>query len=207
MTLDEFRTRQAETKRCAILEGAQRVFLRDGYERATIQKIADEAGVSTRTIYKHFDNKEALFIRLIREAARAPADVCDPGSLCCDEPPARALQRFGMDYARLVTSDAWRDLLRVIIAEAGRTPGLGGALFEHGTCPYADAVRGYLVRRRGRGLVEIPDEKLAATQFLSMINGVLFWPRLLLNSPVPGDDDLAAVVESAVGVFMARYGA
>ncbi len=206
MTLDEFRTRQAETKRCAILEGAQRVFLRDGYERATIQKIADEAGVSTRTIYKHFANKEALFVRLIREAARTPTAVCDPGSLRGDEPPAEALRRFGMDYARLVTGDEWRDLLRVIIAETGRTPGLGGALFEHGTCPYADAVRAYLVRQRGRGVVQIPDEKLAATQFLSMINGVLFWPRLLMDAGIPDDDALSAVVDNAVGVFMKAYG-
>src|SRR5690348_5058759 len=48
-------------KRRAILAGALTVFARDGYSRASIDAIAAEARVSTRTIYNHFQDKAHLF--------------------------------------------------------------------------------------------------------------------------------------------------
>lgn len=61
-------------KRQAILRGALSVFARDGYSRASIDAIAKEAGVSTRTLYNHFADKADLFRNVIQassdEAAR-----------------------------------------------------------------------------------------------------------------------------------------
>jgi AcrR family transcriptional regulator len=54
-------------KRRAIIDGATAVFGRDGYTRAGIDSIAKEAGVSTRTIYNHFANKEELFLCTLNE--------------------------------------------------------------------------------------------------------------------------------------------
>lgn len=45
-----------------------------GYARATIDAIATEAQVSTRTLYKHFGGKEDLFATALEESARAVAD-------------------------------------------------------------------------------------------------------------------------------------
>src|ERR1700676_5321109 len=44
----------------ALISAATRVFLRDGYGLASIDKVAAEAGVSTRTIYERFKNKADL---------------------------------------------------------------------------------------------------------------------------------------------------
>lgn len=52
-------------KRAAIMDGGREVFARDGYERASIDAIATVAGVSTRTIYKHFTDKAALFAAVV----------------------------------------------------------------------------------------------------------------------------------------------
>jgi AcrR family transcriptional regulator len=61
-------------KRQAILRGALSVFARDGYSRASVDAIAKEAGVSTRTLYNHFADKAELFRSVIQvssdEAAR-----------------------------------------------------------------------------------------------------------------------------------------
>ncbi|MGH8882974.1 MAG: TetR/AcrR family transcriptional regulator [Stackebrandtia sp.] len=62
-------------KRCAITEAALRVFGRDGYVRASIDAIAAEAGVSTRTIYNHFTNKEDLFAYVLRTSATEVAEA------------------------------------------------------------------------------------------------------------------------------------
>jgi AcrR family transcriptional regulator len=62
-------------KRAAILAGALTVFARDGYTRAGIDAIATEAGVSTRTIYNHFEDKARLFQTVIRDSAERVADA------------------------------------------------------------------------------------------------------------------------------------
>lgn len=56
------RQRQAEEVRTATLEAAMRVMERA--EEPTMRGIAAEAGISERTIYRYFNNLEALFLAL-----------------------------------------------------------------------------------------------------------------------------------------------
>src|SRR5690242_15032991 len=56
-------------KRQAILRGALSAFARDGYSRASIDAIAKEAEVSTRTLYNHFADKADLFRNVIQASA------------------------------------------------------------------------------------------------------------------------------------------
>lgn len=49
-----------------IREAAAQVLLREGYARATTNRIADVAGVSVGTIYQYFTDKDAIFDALIR---------------------------------------------------------------------------------------------------------------------------------------------
>ncbi len=61
-------------KRQAILRAARTVFARMGFTRATIDAIAAEAGVSTRTLYKHFRSKDELFATVLLASAAAVGD-------------------------------------------------------------------------------------------------------------------------------------
>jgi AcrR family transcriptional regulator len=47
-------------RRIEILEAAERIFVVDGYEGATIRKIADEVGVSSTALYMHFRDKDEI---------------------------------------------------------------------------------------------------------------------------------------------------
>lgn len=49
----------------AILEATARVLLRDGYDRASTNRIAQAAGVSVGSLYQYFPSKEALAAALI----------------------------------------------------------------------------------------------------------------------------------------------
>lgn len=53
---------------------ARTAFGRDGYTRASIDRIALDAAVSTRTIYNHFASKEELFTAAIEESATLVAE-------------------------------------------------------------------------------------------------------------------------------------
>lgn len=61
-------------KRAAIMTAARTVFARDGYARASIDAIASQAGVSTRTIYSHFQGKQELFSNVLQTSASDVAD-------------------------------------------------------------------------------------------------------------------------------------
>jgi len=57
---------QARAKRTwnAILDGAAQVLIRQGYEKATTDRIAERTGVSVGTIYEYFPNKDAVYAAL-----------------------------------------------------------------------------------------------------------------------------------------------
>ena len=53
-------------RRAEILEAAERIFIVEGYEGATIRKIADEVGVSSTALYMHFPDKSCILLEICR---------------------------------------------------------------------------------------------------------------------------------------------
>src|SRR5206468_6212368 len=51
-------------RRAEILEAAERIFVAEGYEGATIRKIADEVGVSATALYMHFPDKSRILLEI-----------------------------------------------------------------------------------------------------------------------------------------------
>jgi AcrR family transcriptional regulator len=52
-------------RRAEILEAAERIFVAEGYEGATIRKIADEVGVSSTALYMHFPDKACILHEIV----------------------------------------------------------------------------------------------------------------------------------------------
>lgn len=59
------KSRDKSKKRATILDGEIDVFISMGYEFASMDKIAETAGVSKRTVYNHFISKENLFQAIV----------------------------------------------------------------------------------------------------------------------------------------------
>ncbi|SDI72292.1 DNA-binding transcriptional regulator, AcrR family [Actinokineospora alba] len=113
-------------KRRAILAGALTVFARDGYTRASVDAISAEAGVSTRTVYNHFQDKAHLFRAVIQESAERTAEaqlaLVDRhlGKIVALE---QDLIDFGVDLARPIAGTAEHfALVRQVNAEAAHIP-------------------------------------------------------------------------------------
>ena len=73
-------TRRKQARPAEILDAALKVFAQKGFAAARMDDIAKEAGVTKGTIYLYFENKEAVFKSLVREAvgttlASVTADV------------------------------------------------------------------------------------------------------------------------------------
>ena len=79
------RERKSLRTRRQIVRAAAELVLEEGYERATITRIADRADLATRTVTTRFPTKEAIFFEDVEEAidrveqilAAAEGDVVD----------------------------------------------------------------------------------------------------------------------------------
>src|SRR5437764_11609503 len=72
----EFKQVRAAQTYQRLLDAAQVVFARRGFDGAQTPEIAREAGVSTGALYRYFDDKRQVFVEMIaRNLERAHADV------------------------------------------------------------------------------------------------------------------------------------
>jgi AcrR family transcriptional regulator len=118
--------RQAQT-RARLIEAAGRVFARRGFQAASVEDIAEEAGYSHGAVYSNFDGKAELFLAVfedymaqrVRELAKTQADLADDAPL---EVRARALADQWMDR---LTRDRESFVLHMeFVAHADRDPEL-----------------------------------------------------------------------------------
>ena len=162
-------------KRCAILAGALTVFARDGYTRASIDAISSAAGVSTRTIYNHFQDKTELFRTVIQEsavqAATAQTAVIDRYLREVTDLET-ALVDFARAWAALTADDADHyDLVRRLDADAGHLPAeLVGAWQETGPLRVRRQLAIRFTELADRGLLRIEDADGAASHFLLLVS-------------------------------------
>ena len=63
------RTKQERSlnTRAELLEAARKVFARDGFERARLEDIAEEAGKTRGAFYAHFEDKEDVFFAIFEQ--------------------------------------------------------------------------------------------------------------------------------------------
>ncbi|MFC3275528.1 TetR/AcrR family transcriptional regulator [Agromyces mediolanus] len=194
----------ATSKRESVLAAATELFLEDGYDRTSLARIAERAGVSKATLFKQFPTKAALF----------EATVLAAGGTAVPQPVDVPLADFtaglvalGRAYAELVTRPEMTALMRTVIAESPRFPELRERTFDFGTLPVLAALGRYLRDAHAAGVAEIDDPDTASAQFLGMIASSVFWPRLVHGTWSITDEEQEQVVEAAARTIAARYGA
>jgi AcrR family transcriptional regulator len=133
-----------------ILEAARRHFYAHGLERASVDAIAADAGVSKMTIYSHFGSKEGLFEAEVRDRTErvvggvAGAEALDPTQ------PQKALLAIGEQFLALAREDeALGTVPFALRCRRGAARGLPG-LLPAGSRP-ADRRPGRLPAPRQRG--------------------------------------------------------
>jgi AcrR family transcriptional regulator len=152
----------------ALINAATRVFLRDGYGLASIDKVASEAGVSTRTIYERFKNKADLLVAVIRRLVNRMATGITGADLEGLEPreALTLIARTITDRARDPDSAA---LFRIVATEAHRFPELALQMRENDKRCVDEALAAYLRREIKRGTLVLSDPDKAAALFMQMV--------------------------------------
>src|ERR1700754_2283655 len=122
-TADDPKATLMARKREAIVAAALDAFLEEGYAGSSVNRIAAGAGVSIKTLYRHFDDKDDLFIAVIQAACTTSPRTDDPAWF--DRPPPAGLAEAGGEHLRHMLSDDQLALYRVVTRESQRFPELG----------------------------------------------------------------------------------
>jgi AcrR family transcriptional regulator len=177
-----------------VLAAAREVFVRHGLEAATIEAIAEAAGVGSATIYRQFGDKKGLLLafvgslaprRIVWDTAREPS-----GDLAAD------LGRFAA--AALAHMRREEPMVRLVFIERLRGSGVLGELADapdrtiHGI---AALLRHYAARGE---LVDEDPYRLARV-FQGMLLGLGLFGAV---GELPGDGDPERDAALVVGLFL-----
>ncbi|MTH35689.1 TetR family transcriptional regulator [Paracoccus limosus] len=189
-----------------VIEGARAIFMRDGFEGATVDDIARQAGVSKATLYSYFPDKRVMFKEVFR--ADLSREVADAGALLQVDMPVDQILPFVVSIisAQLV-SEFGVQMYRVSVGEAERFPGLAREYYESGPLLMRQQLVTYLQRCVGRGELRIDDMELAADQLISLASATVRNQALFIGVNSIDKERLLAVCAGAVRMFLACYGA
>ncbi|MEI9885398.1 MAG: TetR/AcrR family transcriptional regulator [Rhizomicrobium sp.] len=117
-------TRRKQARPGEILEAALKVFAQKGFAAARMEDIARCAGVTKGTIYLYFENKEAVFKSLVREAVGATLATV-AADVTAYEGSARFLLRVVLTRMAQMLIDSDKVVLpKIVIAESANFPWL-----------------------------------------------------------------------------------
>jgi AcrR family transcriptional regulator len=186
----------------ALIAAATRVFVREGYGLASIDKVASEAGVSTRTIYERFRNKAdllgAVITRLVDHdmetvLATAELDRLDP------KDALTVIAQTMTSRARDPESVA---LFRIVATEAYRFPELAAKVRESSKRRWDRAVANYFRSQIKRGTLTLSDPDHAAVLFLQMICAELHERLLFGGAEAMVQHDFTPHLKQVIDIFL-----
>jgi AcrR family transcriptional regulator len=154
-----------------ILDAATELFLADGYGDTSVETVALRAGISKRTFYHRFADKQALFAAVVHriiERLRPPAEI---GLFEGDdvEQVLRLAARLMLHAA--VTPEVLA-LHRLILAEAARFPELAAALATEGAAEVMRELAAIFERETASGKLSIANPEFAAAAFMQLVVAV-----------------------------------
>ena len=188
-----------------VIEGARTVFMRDGFEGASVDDIARAAGVSKATLYSYFPDKRLLFTEVARlECNRQADEALDVIDLSA--PIEQILHEAADRIVRFFISDFGQQVFRICVSESHRFPDLGRRFYDSGPALLRERVTMVLSASVERGELVIDDMDLAANQFSELCKSDLFVRCLCGVAHDITDADIRRVVNGAVEMFLARYG-
>jgi AcrR family transcriptional regulator len=187
-----------------IIEAAGRLFLEQGYGAVSMDQIAKVAGVSKATVYAHFESKDRLFAAVIQTGCAAYAEGIVPAILELNDIRI-SMTRIAAGIESFLLAPKTLGIYRVIIAEGPRFPELVKAFVDSGPLPFLKLLTDFFQRANDRGMLKVPNPRLAAHQLIWLVRGPLYMRRMLNLGDMAGEPPVAEVVSGAVDILLKGY--
>lgn len=157
-------------KRADILDAARDLFRSEGFDHTSVDAISARAGVSKRTVYDYFGDKQTLLVAVIEglgESLMSAIRVAISDELTDFDNLENALVTFSMRIvSSTMGSSDYATLIQLVTKEAQQLP--AAELDDWFDTAPEDAIAERFGEFGRRGLLEVPDPRLAADHFVAL---------------------------------------
>ncbi|GFD69634.1 transcriptional regulator [Alteromonas sp. KUL156] len=196
------RTR-SDVKREAIIQAATQAFQEYGVNGTSMDKLAELANVSKRTVYNHFATKEDLVMHLITkqfEEAKLSITVEYDSSRDLSE----QLCELVLQDIEFIVTEAHLDIARVAIGhffyEPDKLKDEVAQLRAQET-----ALHRWLKAAKADNKVDYDDLSRVVDEIDSLVKGQCFWPQLFKIDNELSHNDKRSIAENIVALITSRY--
>lgn len=196
------RMKQTERKHLAIIEAAKEEFITHGFLASNMDRISTEAAVSKRTLYRHFESKEVLFVSVLTIIQESVTENVkyefDPEKTLTEQ-----LTAITCREADILYSTYGIPLSRTIVMEFLRQPELALNLIKdlYSTKAITDWFQQAIVA----GCMIDKNVMLLTNIYISLFQGLLFWPQVMNILPNCEGKVLEDNINTVVSVFLASH--
>lgn len=187
-----------------IVDAAYELFVEYGSQATTLDKVAQRAKVSKLSIYRHFENKEALFSAAI--AARCHQFAPQVLFEGVDGSAEDQLMAVGSSLLRTLLSPDVRSVEAMIMADKSNQNSLSRLHYEAGPAHVIGQVEALLRQLHAKGLLNVPDPLRSARLFAALFKGsdLLIIARFD-EARAQDDNEIESYCRSAVAMFIAAH--
>lgn len=185
-----------------VLEAAERVFLREGFAATSMDQVAEEAGVSKRTVYSNFSSKELLFAAVISQRCAAVVPDSRKVALAMTQPLEQGLQTLAVAFLKGVLDPAQIEFYQTVIAAVRRRPEIGKIMYEGPIARSQQTFAEYLGAQAAAGTLALDDANIAAAQLIALLKTNVHM-KLLFGRPARiGPAFLTRSVQASIKLFL-----
>ena len=167
--------RDTSAKRKVILEGAIKVFTKNGFDASSMDSISEAAGVSKRTVYNHFPSKEILFQAIVADFLKQ-RDEIKPIRYASDLSLEEQLKEFARAELFLINDPVRRSLSKLFTSVF-----LMDISFGKRTRSQYEPHKAFIIwlhAAKEDQKLNYQSPELAARVFYGMVEGCLTYPAL-----------------------------
>lgn len=191
---------EAERRHEELLNCALDIFLERGYEQATTLDIANALGMSKRTVYAYYKDKETLFKAAVqRSIQRYTVPIESLRALETDDLATTLIAVARLRITNVSTPEGIR-LQRILTSQAYRFPELLRSLFLVATRPTVQFLSELFEQLNQEGKTSITNTQRAAVSFLTLVvSGPV---RAITAGERPSDAELEEQILFSVQLFL-----
>lgn len=191
---------EAELRLSAVLDVAQKLFLKRGYSHTSLNDVIARSKGSKATLLKYFGSKAGLFSAVIASVSERFVAAKHLGEL--RGAPTHVLQKFGETVLRFYLDHASLVTYRGVVAEGYRYVPMASAFYKQGHALVVTALAERLTEWNQEGLVHSIQCAEDADAFLHLLRHGIYEQTLLGLRKTSTPAEITTTVEHAVRIFL-----
>ncbi|EGQ8524464.1 TPA: TetR/AcrR family transcriptional regulator [Vibrio parahaemolyticus] len=193
----------SEKKRIALIEAAQQEFIEHGFSGANMDRVCERAGTSKRTLYRHFESKDVLFIESIQavmEIQRARLQFQYSPEKCIEA----QLRTYLLAKIDSMYEDFGLPLAKMVISEFMRTPEFVEN-YLHQLQSQDEQLEKWFSEAIKDQKVKNLNPAMMSDMLMCLLKGNFLWPQLIANHKVPNLEQRKKSIEDILTLFLDGY--